>query len=135
VRFAANTVAPDLLTQRHFPLCGISALVQRYLVAWRLLQASARRKHRNSTNHAPATKMNKGPLYGALFHFCYRGRVGFREAGQQNALAFWTHAVRPAGVRIDPREIRINPAPATRKPSRSHSWGRFFRLSDVEIPS
>ena len=46
------------------------------------------------------------------------GRDQERNLVQQNALAFWTHVVRPEGVRIDLREIRINPAPATnnRKP-------------------
>ena len=46
--------------------------------------------------------------------------------GQQNALAFWTHEVRPEGVRIDLREIRIYPAPATKQKGRAPTGSGFL---------
>jgi hypothetical protein len=54
-----------------------------------------------------------------------RTRTGTVGTVQQNALAIWTHVVRPEGVRIDLREIRVNPTPAT-KMNKRPLYGPFF---------
>ncbi len=77
---------------------------------WQLVGLITRR---SQVQILPPLPNNKGSLEEGPF-FVWELWCKELDLVQQNALAFWTHEVRPEGVRIDPREIRINPAPATK---------------------
>jgi len=81
------------------------------------LQAPRPTERRSREGHpAPVTKMNNGPLCGALFTL--EGWDQERSLVQQNAPAFWTPEGRPKGVRIGPRGSLsvLSPLPENREP-------------------
>ena len=71
----------------------------------------------------PRYQTNNGPLRGP---FSFGGWDQERNLVQQNALAFWTHEVRPEGARIALRRFEsiLPPLPGNRKPG--FEPGYFF---------